>query len=322
MSFNDMLNSNNFDEICNDIKNNHPLINEFINIYNETEENFLEFRTLFEKFERDIIIKILENNNNKNIEKLKEINKNLDDEIKFDLKFCVLAETDEKLNDKKNEIYGTDLKYYYRKTLNFIEKNCLKNSQIKFIEMILDYNYDPNNNYIYDNFKEFQLYEKIILVQIILCKLKIINKKTFYYDNILFILMDILLDDFISIAKNTENNQIYKNKLNEDFNYLISFYDKSLLKFIKTISNTENQIIFKFVNEFSDKERKILIKFLEFYSILTGNEKYSNFKEDLKNYINDDYYVDRIENINNELDLLINNEIPKFMFIIISEKIK
>jgi hypothetical protein len=319
LSFEQMLNSNDFNEIMNDIQNNHPLINEFINIFNESDENLLDFKTLFEKFERDLIIKILENNN-KNVDKLKEINKDLEDEIKNDLKYCVLAETDENIkNLPKN---GIDLKYFYRKQLNFIEKNCLNNAKINYIKSILDYNYDPNNNYIYNNFKDFQLYEKIIIVQIILCKLKISDKNTFYYDNILFILMNDLLDDYISIANRMKNNEIYKKKLCEDFVYLISFYDKNVYNFIKNISNTENQIIFKFVNEFNEKERKIIIKFLEFYSILQNNEKYLIFKEDLQNYINDDYYIDRIENINNELDLLLSNQIPKFMFIILCEKVK
>lgn len=320
LSFEQMLNSNDFNEINNDIKNNHPLINEFINIFNETEENSLDFKTLFEKFERDLIIKVLENNN-KNVEKLKEINNDLDDEIKSTLKYCVLAETDENVN-KNLPNNGIDLKYYYRKQLNFIEKNCLNNAKINYIKMILDYNYDPNNNYIYDNFKDFQLYEKIILVQIILCKLIISNKNTFYFDNILFILMNELLDDYISIANRMKNNEIYKQKLNEDFLYLISFYNSDVLKFIKNISNTENQIIFKFVNEFNEKERKIMIKFLEFYSILQNDEKYLNFKDDLQNYINDEYYVDRIENINNELDLLLANQMQKYMFIIVAEKVK
>ena len=319
LSFEQMLNSNDFNEIMNDIQNNHPLINEFINIFNESDENLLDFKTLFEKFERDLIIKILENNN-KNVDKLKEINKDLEDEIKNDLKYCVLAETDENIkNLPKN---GIDLKYFYRKQLNFIEKNCLNNAKINYIKSILDYNYDPNNNYIYNNFKDFQLYEKIIIVQIILCKLKISDKNTFYYDNILFILMNDLLDDYISIANRMKNNEIYKKKLCEDFVYLISFYEKNVYNFIKNISNTENQIIFKFVNEFNEKERKIIIKFLEFYSILQNNEKYLIFKEDLQNYINDDYYIDRIENINNELDLLLSNQIPKFMFIILCEKVK
>ena len=320
LSFEQMLNSNDFNEINNDIKNNHPLINEFINIFNETEENSLDFKTLFEKFERDLIIKVLENNN-KNVDKLKEINNDLDDEIKSTLKYCVLAETDENVN-KNLPNNGIDLKYYYRKQLNFIEKNCLNNAKINYIKMILDYNYDPNNNYIYDNFKDFQLYEKIILVQIILCKLIISNKNTFYFDNILFILMNELLDDYISIANRMKNNEIYKQKLNEDFLYLISFYNSDVLKFIKNISNTENQIIFKFVNEFNEKERKIMIKFLEFYSILQNDEKYLNFKDDLQNYINDEYYVDRIENINNELDLLLANQMQKYMFIIVAEKVK
>ena len=113
LSFEQMLNSNDFNEINNDIKNNHPLINEFINIFNETEENSLDFKTLFEKFERDLIIKVLENNN-KNVEKLKEINNDLDDEIKSTLKYCVLAETDENVN-KNLPNNGIDLKYYYRK---------------------------------------------------------------------------------------------------------------------------------------------------------------------------------------------------------------
>ena len=134
--------------------------------------------------------------------------------------------------------------------------------------------------------------------------------------------MEELLNKYIDIAKRHQDNEIFMNKIKDEFIFLVRFYDNSVLKFILEIKSVENESIYKFTNNFSDKERKLICIFLELYSIITKNNRYNEFKEDLNNYLEDLTYTERLEDINKKLDMILNNEIIKYMFIITAEEIK
>jgi predicted Zn-ribbon and HTH transcriptional regulator len=94
------------------------------------------------------------------------------------------------------------------------------------------------------------------------------------------------------------------------------------LKFILEIKSVENESIYKFTSNFSDKERKIICLFLELYSIITKNKSYNEFNEDLQNYLTDLPYEERLTFINERLNMILENQIIKYMFIITAELIK
>ena len=235
------------------------------------------------------------------------------------MKKIVSAETDRKLS--KCVELGNDIKFYYRKELLKTEKD-LTDSKKSFISSILDYPYDPNNTYIINNFMNFTKYEKITVVEDILARMKITNYKTLYYSILASNIIEELLRDFIDIGKRHNDNDIFMKKVNEEFLFLVHFFDYSVLKFILEIDSVENQTIYKFTNNFTDKERKTICVFLELYSLITKKNRYNEFKDELNNYLEDLSYNQRLEDINNKLDKIINNEEVKYMFIITAEQIK
>ena len=93
-------------------------------------------------------------------------------------------------------------------------------------------------------------------------------------------------------------------------------------EFVKNIYSANNQFIFEFLHKFSFEERKAICSFLEFYALLTGKNDYKTYKEKLELYNKDLNHNERIELINNQLDMILNNEILKSDFIIIAENIK
>ena len=319
LSFKELLESEDYEKIKEDIKENHKLINEYIKLYNPDDINaMLTDFSIFNGDERKIIIKILEKDG-KNISKLKDYDSKNEDKNKFILKKIVSAETDYKLS--KNVELANEIKFHYRKELLKTEKD-LSDSKKSFISGVLDYPFDPNNNYIIDNFTNFNKYDKFTTVEDILARMKITNYKTLYYDLLASNIIEELLKDIIDIATRHNDNEIFMNKVKEEFMFLIRFFDYSVLKFILEIDSVENQTIYKFTNSFTDKERKLICVFLELYSLITKNNKYNNFKEELNNYLEDLSYTQRLEDINKKLDKIINNEIVKYMFIITAEQIK
>ena len=320
LPFKDLLESDDLDKIIEDIKENHKLINEYIKLYdpNDKEAMLTDF-SIFNGDERRIIIKILDKKEGKDVSILKDYDNKNEEKNKFVLKKIVSAETDRKLS--KCVELGNDIKFYYRKELLKTEKD-LTDSKKSFISSILDYPYDPNNTYIINNFMNFTKYEKITVVEDILARMKITNYKTLYYSILASNIIEELLRDFIDIAKRHNDNDIFMNKVNEEFLFLVHFFDYSVLKFILEIDSVENQTIYKFTNNFTDKERKTICVFLELYSLITKKNRYNEFKDELNNYLEDLSYNQRLEDINNKLDKIINNEEVKYMFIITAEQIK
>ena len=320
LSFKEILECNETQKIMEDLSINHKLINEYIKLYNPQDlDSMLTDFTIFNPDERKIIIKVLEKKEG-NISNLKDYDHKNDDKNKFTLKKVVIAETDSKLIDS-NEEFGNDIKVYYRIKLLHTEKK-LSSSKKSFISSVLDFPYDPNNNYISQSFLSFGSNDKITIVEDILCRNKITNFQTFYYDIIASNIMEELLNKYIDIAKRHQDNEIFMNKIKDEFIFLVNFFDHSVLKFILELNTIENQTIYQFTNNFTDKERKLICIFLELYSIITRNNRYNDFKDELINYLEDLTYTERLEDINKKLDMILNNEIIKYMFIITAEEIK
>ena len=320
-SFNEMLSNNNLEEISKDLKDNHKLMNEFIKLYdpNNSEQMITDF-SLFNSDERKVIIKILNQKEGKNTSILKNYDDKTKDDEMFILKKIAGAEADDDLT-KSNDEFGNDVKNYYRKKLIELEKNFPK-SKISFITNVLEYPYDPNYKYLYDNFNTFSQIEKISIVKDILSKMKIMESKTYYFDDLVVIIMEDILKKLIDIGNRHNDNEIYMKKLSDEFLYYVRFYDNSVLKFILEIKSVENESIYKFTSNFSDKERKIICLFLELYSIITKNKSYNEFNEDLQNYLTDLPYEERLTFINERLNMILENQIIKYMFIITAELIK
>ncbi len=320
-SFKELLSMDNIQEIEKDIKDNHKLMNEYINLY----EPFLEVEMLndfsiFNSDERKIIMKILEKKKGINISILKNFdNKTKDDEM-FILKKIVAAETDDNLTKSNNE-FGNDVKIYYRKQLLELDKSYPK-SKISFISNILELPYDPNYKYLFDNFNSFSMVEKIEIIKNLLSKIKIREYSTLYYDELVVFIMEEMLRKYIDIAKRYNDNQIFMKKVMDEFIFLVRFYDNSVFQFITKIDSVENQTIYKFIKTFNNKERKTICSFLELYSLITKNPKYSEYKDDLKNYLDDLTYEERLDDILDKLEKIYNNELIKYMFIITAEEIK
>ncbi len=320
-TFEELLSMDNLQEVEKDINDNHELMSEYIKLYNPfLEVEMLNEFSIFNSKERKIIMKLLEKKKGINISILKNFdNKTKDDEM-FNLKKIVAAEIDDNLTKSNNE-FGNDVKIYYRKKLLELEKGFPKN-KLSFISNVLDNPYDPNYKYLFDNFNTFSMVDKISIIKIILSKIKIRDYSTLYYDELVVLIMEEIIRKYIEIAKRNYDSKIFMKKVMDEFIFLVRFYDNSVFKFIINIDSVENQTIYKFINTFNDKERKIICKFLELYSLLTNNPKYSEYQEDLKNYLDDLTYQERLDDIQYKLEKIYNNEIIKYMFIITSEEIK
>ena len=320
-SFEELLSMDNLQEVEKDINDNHELMSEYIKLYNPfLEVEMLNEFSIFNSKERKIVMKLLEKKKGINISILKNFdNKTKDDEM-FTLKKIVAAEIDDNLTKSNNE-FGNDVKIYYRKKLLELEKGFPKN-KLSFISNVLDNPYDPNYRYLFDNFNTFSMVDKISIIKIILSKIKIRDYSTLYYDELVVLIMEEIIRKYIEIAKRHYDSKIFMKKVMDEFIFLVRFYDNSVFKFIINIDSVENQTIYKFIHTFNDKERKIICKFLELYSLITNNPKYSEYQEDLSNYLDDLTYQERLDDIQYKLEKIYNNEIIKYMFIITSEEIK
>ena len=226
-----------------DLAINHKIINEYIKLYNPQDiDSMVTDFTIFNPEERKVIIKVLEKKEG-NVSHLKDYDSKNDDNNKFILKKVVVAETDEKLTNS-NEEFGNDIKVYYRKELLHTEKK-LTDSQKSFISSILDFPYDPNNNYISQSFLSFNINEKITIVEDILCRNKISNYKTLYYDIIASNVIEELLNKYIDIAKRHLDNEIFMKKVKDEFIFLVNFFGNEVLRFILEINSVENQTIYQ-----------------------------------------------------------------------------
>jgi hypothetical protein len=190
------------------------------------------------------------------------------------------------------------------------------------ISLCLDYNYDPNNTYFKQDFAKFNLPEQMAMLEDILCRQKITEHYTLYYEQIVCIFLEEYIKILSDICSRKNSNTNFKKKLEEEFELLLKLLRNEVGEFIKNIYTVNNQFLFKFLNNFSLEERKSVCILLEFYALLTGKNEYKEFKEKLEVYNKDLSYNERIQLINNQLDMILNNEILKSNFIIVAENIK
>ena len=296
------------------LQENYQLMNDFILDYNfEQPEDLLIDFDIFPIDYKKFIVFYLEKVK-QNVTPLKrQIEKNQDDLGIFDYKKIINCESDIDATD--------EIKRFYRKKLLEIEKK-LSSSKVNFISCILDYPYDPNNNYLYKNFLSFYKKEQIMLLQDILSRMKVLNYHTLYYDNLVCQVMPDVIKEQIGIANRHKESKVYSEYLQKEFLYLLSFFNDSLLKFVKELNMADNQTIYKFTTEFTEKEREMLVHFIELLSVLLKNGKYMTIKEELDNYLKDLSYEERTKDINDKLDRVINNEVHKDLFMVVAEEIK
>ena len=317
LSFKEMIGTDDYDKLLKDLELYHPLVYNYVKEYkNEEGKNNLTDFKIFNDQERDVILKIL-GNQKKNISELKNYHNNTNDKISRTLKHIMLSEKDTSLNSPEN----SDLHFYFRKTLLYIEKQ-MSSSMKECVSLVLDYTYDPNNTYLKSDFLHFTLAEQMILLQDILSRQKILDYHTMYYEQNACAFMEEYLKIYLDICSRRTNNQYFHKRLQDDFDYLLKYFNDSIGIFIKEIHDINNQFIYQFLNNFSIDERKAICLFLEFYAALTKKDIYNIFKDRLQIYIEDLTYKDRIKMINNQLDMIINNEIIKSTFMTTAEDIK
>lgn len=317
LSFKEMMLTDDYDKLLKDLELYHPVVFSYINEFNndETKNNLTDFK-LFNDEERELIIKIL-GNQNKKIDALKDYQNNTNDKLSRTLKHVMLSEKDKLLNTPEY----SDLRFYFRKTLLYIEKQ-MSSSMKDCISLVMDYTFDPNNSYLKADFLQFSLAEQMILLQDILCRQKILDYHTLYYEQNACAFMEEYLKIYLDICSRRNNNEHFHKRLENDFNYLLKYFNESLDIFIKEIHDVNNQFIYKFLNNYSIDERKVICLFLELYSALTQKSKYNDFKNRLEIYVKDLKYSERIKLINDQLDMILNNEVIKSTFMTTAEDIK
>ena len=145
---------------------------------------------------------------------------------------------------------------------------------------------------------------------------------TLYYEQIVSIFVEKYIKILLDICSRRGNNINFKKKLEDEFELLLKLLREEVSEFVKNIYSANNQFIFAFLHKFSFEERKAICSFLEFYALLTGKNDYKTYKEKLELYNKDLNHNERIELINNQLDMILNHEILKSNFIIVAENIK
>mgnify|MGYP004448532017 CR=1 FL=1 len=191
----------------------------------------------------------------------------------------MLCEVDDNfMNDPKN----VDIRFFFRKLLLCYEKK-MSTSMKECVSLVLDYTFDPNNTYLQQDFLHFSLVEQLILLQDILCRQKILDYHTMYYEQNCCSFIEQYTKIFLNILSRRNNNQNFHKRI---------------------------------------EERNVIGYFLELYAVLTGKEKYNEYKKQLEVYTEDLNYIERLKIINTQLDMIINNEAPKYTFITTVENIK
>ena len=317
LSFKEMISIDDMDKLLKDLELYHPVVYTYVNEYKDEDNknNLTDFK-IFNDEEREIIIKILEKKS-KSIKELKNYHNNANDKLSRTLKHIMLSEKDKSLNLREN----SDLRFYYRKTLLYIEKQ-MTSSMKECVSLVLDYTYDPNNTYLKSDFLHFTLSEQLILLQDILCRQKILDYHTMYYEQNACAFMEEYLKIYLDICSRRNNNEHFHKRLEDDYNYLLKYFNDSIGVFIAEIHDVNNQFVYQFLNNFSIDERKAICLFLELYAALKNRDIYNSFKDRLQSYVEDLTYNDRIKMINNQLDMIINNEIVKSTFMTTAEDIK
>ena len=317
LSFKEMISIDDMDKLLKDLELYHPVVYTYVNEYKDEDNknNLTDFK-MFNDEEREIIIKILEKKS-KSIKELKNYHNNANDKLSRTLKHIMLSEKDKSLNLREN----SDLRFYYRKTLLYIEKQ-MTSSMKECVSLVLDYTYDPNNTYLKSDFLHFTLSEQLILLQDILCRQKILDYHTMYYEQNACAFMEEYLKIYLDICSRRNNNEHFHKRLEDDYNYLLKYFNDSIGVFIEEIHDVNNQFVYQFLNNFSIDERKAICLFLELYAALKNRDIYNSFKDRLQSYVEDLTYNDRIKMINNQLDMIINNEIVKSTFMTTAEDIK
>ena len=317
LSFKEMISIDDMDKLLKDLELYHPVVYTYVNEYKDEDNknNLTDFK-IFNDEEREIIIKILEKKN-KSIKELKNYHNNANDKLSRTLKHIMLSEKDKSLNLREN----SDLRFYYRKTLLYIEKQ-MTSSMKECVSLVLDYTYDPNNTYLKSDFLHFTLSEQLILLQDILCRQKILDYHTMYYEQNACAFIEEYLKIYLDICPRRNNNEHFHKRLEDDYNYLLKYFNDSIGVFIEEIHDVNNQFVYQFLNNFSIDERKAICLFLELYAALKNRDIYNSFKDRLQSYVEDLTYNDRIKMINNQLDMIINNEIVKSTFMTTAEDIK
>ena len=209
------------------LQENYQLMNDFILDYNfgRPEDLITDFDIFPIEYKKFIVFYL--EKVKQNVTPLKrQIEKNQDDLGIFDYKKIINCESDIDATD--------EIKRFYRKKLLEIEKK-LSSSKVNFISCILDYPYDPNNNYLYKNFLSFYKKEQIMLLQDILSRMKVLNYHTLYYDNLVCQVMPDVIKEQIGIANRHKESKVYSEYLQKEFLYLLSFFNDSLLKFVKEL---------------------------------------------------------------------------------------
>ena len=317
LSFKEMISIDDMDKLLKDLELYHPVVYTYVNEYKDEDNknNLTDFK-IFNDEEREIIIKILEKKS-KSIKELKNYHNNANDKLSRTLKHIMLSEKDKSLNLREN----SDLRFYYRKTLLYIEKQ-MTSSMKECVSLVLDYTYDPNNTYLKSDFLHFTLSEQLILLQDILCRQKILDYHTMYYEQNACAFIEEYLKIYLDICSRRNNNEHFHKRLEDDYNYLLKYFNDSIGVFIEEIHDVNNQFVYQFLNNFSIDERKAICLFLELYAALKNRDIYNSFKDRLQSYVEDLTYNDRIKMINNQLDMIINNEIVKSTFMTTAEDIK
>ena len=300
------------EKVMKQLQEHYELVYEFINKLNncgESPPSQNEFN-IFKPDEQQLINAYIQtkNPNAINAYTIKEDNCNY-----FIYKQIIIAEFNPSIHE--------DIKRYYRKLLLFNSK-ALPNSLSNFISLVLDFPFDPNNTYMYQNFASFKNEEQLMIIQEILCRQCLLAYHTLYYDNLSH---DVLVNKIAStteLALANNENKTYINYFEKEMNYLLCYFKESLGVFINKLLYVDNQTVFKFTNEFSDKERDIIVKMLIYKSSLTKDEKYTLMKNELDNYLIDLSHNERIQDIINKLDLVLTQQLDHSLFIALCEYIK
>ena len=316
LSFKEMLSMEDNDKLLEDLKNYHPTVYDFITEFKENDNNDLADFRIFNDEERLIILKILKHQG-KNVQNLNEYNDTIDDKLARVFRHTLLSEVDHTLDNPEISY----IRYFFRKKLLCFEK-YMTTSMKECVSLVLDYTFDPNNTYLKQDFLHFSIPEQLILLQDILCREKILDYNTMYYEQNLCSFMELYTKIFIDVLSHRNDNENFHKRIEDEFNYLLKFTNEKVGIFIKEINEVDNQSVFHYLNDFSLEERKIICYFLELYAALTKKEKYNDCKKGLEIYCEDLPYNERLKIINTQLDMIISNEALKSDFFKIAQDIK
>ena len=210
-----MMTMENIESLLDDLKKYHPCIYYYIVEYKTGDEEALTDFKIFNDEERQIILKILKVQG-KNIQNLTDYHSSVNDELARIFKHIMLCEVDDNfMNDPKN----VDIRFFFRKLLLCYEKK-MSTSMKECVSLVLDYTFDPNNTYLQQDFLHFSLVDQLILLQDILCKQKILNYHTMYYEQNCCYFVEQYTKIFLSTLSRRGNNPYFHNRRENEFIYM------------------------------------------------------------------------------------------------------